>query len=487
MRQALCKSSGTSVLRRQIISHRNSIFEPVRFKPSLVTYSNSKLIFPTLSIITRRPFSNKSDLSVKKDDNLPTIPIDFLVASRVQGEESQTLQINIEPGQKLRAESGAMLYMTQGIEMNTTMGEGGIGSGFKRMLTGQNLFLSDFTYDGDEGSHGTVGLGTDFPSKIIKLDLQDYGGKLVCQKGAFLAGGSDVRIEMEFAKKMTAGFFGGEGFILQSLLGEDTVFIKAGGTLVKKELQQGERLRVSSGCLVAFTQDIDFDVQMMPGFKNVMFGGEGIFITTLTGPGTVWLQGMPPDRMISEISRRIPSGGGIGLGIPIGMGGGGGATEENGDTSDDASTDGEEAVAGTDAAVDADRQATVASSGLTGDDIDSESPESLFGDAASKDVSPPGSSSVSDSDTFGETADFSSESDSDANFGENKTNEEQSFDDFGQDDQTSFSTEFDSEDDFSSGDEFDTENNFGSNESTDEEGGIGSIFGKLWDLFNDDD
>ena len=139
--------------------------------------------------------------------------------------------------------------------MQTSLGNSssGISDGFKRMLTGQNMFLSDYTYKGD--TSGTVALGTAFPSKILRFSLGEYGGKLICQKGAYLASSMDVNIEMEFAKKFTAGFFGGEGFILQSLTGEGDVFVKAGGALVKRELNDGEVLRVSSGSLVAFTQD----------------------------------------------------------------------------------------------------------------------------------------------------------------------------------------------------------------------------------------
>ena len=194
----------------------------------------------------------------KGNGHFPVLPTDLSVASKIQGDESQILQITLEPGQNIRAESEAMLFMTQGIEMLTTMGEGGITSGLKRILSGQNLFLSDFSYKGTDGSIGTVCLGTDFPSKIIKLDLREYGGKLVCQKGAYLAGGLSVQIDVEFVKKMTTGFFGGEGFLLQSISGDDYIFIKAGGTLVKKELKPGECLRISSGCLVAFTKDVDF-------------------------------------------------------------------------------------------------------------------------------------------------------------------------------------------------------------------------------------
>lgn len=159
--------------------------------------------------------------------------------------------------------------------METTLADGGISSGLRRMMTGQNLFLADYTYEGQGGTKGTVGLGTDFPSKIVRLNLEEYGGKIVCQKGAYLAGSDTVDIEMAFSKSMTAGFFGGEGFVLQSLTGHGDVFVKAGGTLVRRDLKEGETLRVSSGCLVAMTSSVDFDVSMMPGIKNAMFGGEG--------------------------------------------------------------------------------------------------------------------------------------------------------------------------------------------------------------------
>lgn len=130
---------------------------------------------------------------------------------------------------------------------------------------------------------------------------------------------------------LSKGFFGGEGFVLQALTGQGDVFVTAGGTLIKRELDEGEELRISSGCLVGFTNGVEYDVQMMQGYKNVLFGGEGLFVTTLKGPGIVWLQGQPPQRMISEIARRVPSGGGIGLAVPIGgMGGGGGESGEGG-------------------------------------------------------------------------------------------------------------------------------------------------------------
>jgi uncharacterized protein (AIM24 family) len=133
---------------------------------------------------------------------------------------------------------------------------GGLSAGLKRMMTGQNIFISDYTYQGDHVGH--VALGTDFPSKIIRLNVDEYGGKIVCQKGALLCASHTIDIEMEFTKKLTTGFFGGEGFILQALTGEGDVFLKAGGTLIRRDLEEGEQLRISSGCLVAFSNDVEY-------------------------------------------------------------------------------------------------------------------------------------------------------------------------------------------------------------------------------------
>jgi uncharacterized protein (AIM24 family) len=198
----------------------------------------------------RTKFSNGnarffSSLVPKKDEeNVPasnhdtTSLINFDASSSIQGEESQILQVHLEPNQILRAESGAMLFMTQGIEMSTSLSGSGnnststssaLSDGFKRMLTGQNLFISEYSYNGPSGTKGTVALGTDFPSKIIRFSLKEYNHKIICQKSAYLASDINVDIQMEFAKKFTAGFFGGEGFILQGLIGDGDVFVKAGG------------------------------------------------------------------------------------------------------------------------------------------------------------------------------------------------------------------------------------------------------------------
>ncbi|KAL7565333.1 hypothetical protein ACA910_014613 [Epithemia clementina (nom. ined.)] len=280
----------------------------------------------------RRLLSSTTDLAkaarnvLVSKDGVEGRPIDFDVQSKIEGNESQIVTITLEPGQVLRAESGAMMYMTQGVEMNTTTG-GGLSSGFQRMLTGQNFFISDYTYSGEDGTVGQVALGTDFPSKIVRLNVPEYGGKIVCQKGALLCASHNIDIQMEFSKNISTGFFGGEGFILQGLTGDGDVFVKAGGTLIRRDLGEGEKLRISSGCLVAFSNGVDYDVEMIKGFANVFAGGEGLFMTTLTGPGTVWLQGQPPERMISEISRRVPSGG-PGLVIPVGVGGSGGSGDQ---------------------------------------------------------------------------------------------------------------------------------------------------------------
>lgn len=270
---------------------------------------------------------------VSRDGVVATHAIDFDTSCTIEGNESQMVTIRMEPGQVLRAESGAMMYMTEGVEMNTTTG-GGVSAGFGRWLTGQNVFISDYTYVGEVGTTGRVALSTDFPSKLLRLSLDEWGGKIICQKGALLCASHTVDIQMEFTKKFSTGFFGGEGFVLQALLGNGDVIVKAGGTIIKRELNDNEQLRISSGCLVAFSHTVQYDIEMMPGFKNVLFGGEGLFVTTLTGPGTVWLQGMPPQRMISEIARRVPSGGGLGLAVPIG--GVGGAVGGDGSDGSDA-------------------------------------------------------------------------------------------------------------------------------------------------------
>ena len=215
-----------------------------------------------------RLLSSSSVAVTESNTNLPSKMIDFSVSAKIEGEESQIAKVKLRPGETLRAESGAMLFMTHGVEMSTDLH--GASSAFSRMMTGQNVFLTDFTYRGDKDS-GTVGLGTDFPSKILRLTLSDYpNSTLIAQRGAYLASNPSVDIQMEFTKSLSAGFFGGQGFILQKMSGQGDVLVKAGGTLVEKELAEGETIRVTSGSIVAFTSTVDYDIQMMPGIKNAM-------------------------------------------------------------------------------------------------------------------------------------------------------------------------------------------------------------------------
>lgn len=359
--------------------------------------------------------------------------------------------------------------------MDTNLGEGGA---FSRWMTGQNVFLTDFVYNGE--TKGTVALGTDFPSKIIRLTLEDLPeNTLICQRGAFLASNPGVQIEMEFTKSLKAGFFGGQGFILQRLSGDGDVLVKGGGTVIIQDLRPGETLRVSSGSIVAFERTIEYDVQMMPGIKNVMFGGEGLFITSLKGPGRVWLQGLPPDRMIAEIARRVPSGG-PGIGVPLGVGGGSGseaAGETEDATGDDSAAD---AVAAADASIQSERLATVATSGQA---EDPNSPSSLFGDAAPEDNAT-NKTLDNGNDTFATDDSFSTSSSeptfSDSDFASTEYSEPSFNDDELKGDD--FSSE-----DFSSFDEGTSTE--GLADSVSDESGS-SIIGTLWDLFmggRDDD
>lgn len=182
--------------------------------------------------------SSSSLAPIGDGDNLPAKLIDFEVAAKLEGHESMIATVNLRPGETLRAESGNMLYMTEGIEMDTQLS--GASSAFSRMMTGQNVFLTDFRYEGEKGTSGTVALGTEFPSKIMRFSLEEFENKsLICQRGAYLASNATVNIEMEFTKSFSAGFFGGQGFILQRLSGQGDVLVKGGGTIVCKELEEG--------------------------------------------------------------------------------------------------------------------------------------------------------------------------------------------------------------------------------------------------------
>ncbi|OGC00192.1 TIGR00266 family protein [candidate division KSB1 bacterium RBG_16_48_16] len=217
---------------------------------------------------------------------------------KIYGDDMQLVEIELDSGEGVRAEAGAMMYMENGIEMQTGTG-GGLFKGFKRMITGESFFITTFLYNG--GGKGHVAFGAPYPGKIIPLDLTTVGGSFLCQKDAFLCAARGVEIEIAFTKRIGAGLFGGEGFILQRLQGDGLTFIHAGGTIIEKHLKEGEHLRVDTGCLVAFAPSVDYDIQFVGGFKNALFGGEGIFLASLTGPGLVYLQSLPFSRLADRV------------------------------------------------------------------------------------------------------------------------------------------------------------------------------------------
>lgn len=238
-----------------------------------------------------------------------------IIDYQIYGGDIQVVEVELDPSEGVRAEVGAMLFMEDGIEMQTSSG-GGIFKGLKRMFTGESFFITNFFNQGRGKKH--VAFAAPYPGKIIPVNLKDFGGVFYCQKDSFLCAAHGVEIEVAFTKRLGAGLFGGEGFILQKLTGDGWAFIHAGGTIIKRELKSGEVLRVDTGCLVAFTSDLDYDIKFIGGFKNALFGGEGLFLAYLTGPGTVYLQSLPfsriADRIVSAASfgRRKEESKGVG-------------------------------------------------------------------------------------------------------------------------------------------------------------------------------
>jgi uncharacterized protein (TIGR00266 family) len=237
----------------------------------------------------------------------------------------QAVEIELDPGETVRAEVGAMLYMEDGIQMQTSMGQegGGFGSkllaGLKRVVTGESFFITSYVNTGQTKQH--VAFAAPYPGKIVPLDLKALGGEVLCQKDGFLCAAKGVEIDVAFTKKIGTGLFGGEGFILQRLKGDGLAFIHAGGTVIERSLASGESLRVDTGCLVAFLPTVDYDIQFVGGFKNALFGGEGLFLAKLTGPGIVYLQTLPFSRLADRIVRASYGSreeGGIGIGSIFG-------------------------------------------------------------------------------------------------------------------------------------------------------------------------
>ncbi len=238
---------------------------------------------------------------------------------KIVGDDMQLVEIELDPGEGVRAEAGAMMYMDNDIEIQTSTG-GGLFKGFKRMVTGETFFITTFLYNGSGKGH--VAFAAPYPGKIIPLDLS--GGSMLCQKDAFLCAARGIEIEVAFTKKLGAGLFGGEGFILQRLEGKGMAFVHAGGTILERCLSPGEELRVDTGCLAAFSSTVDYDIQFIGGFKNALFGGEGLFLAKLTGPGCVYLQSLPFSRLADRIfaASRFHSGKGEKRGLGTAIGGG---------------------------------------------------------------------------------------------------------------------------------------------------------------------
>ncbi len=227
------------------------------------------------------------------------------------GDDMQFVEVTLDPGEVVVAEAGAMMYMSSGIEMQTVFGDPSKEQGFlgklfdagKRMVTGESLFLTTFGAAGQ--AREQVAFAAPYPGKIIPMHLDELGGELICQKDAFLCAARGVQIGIAFQKKILAGLFGGEGFILQRLTGDGIAFVHAGGTIHRRELGADETLRLDTGCLVALQPSVDYDIQMTGGFKNTIFGGEGLFLATLRGPGTVWLQSLPFTRLAGRILANV--------------------------------------------------------------------------------------------------------------------------------------------------------------------------------------
>lgn len=249
--------------------------------------------------------------------------IDF----KIYGDDMQFVEIELDPQESVVAEAGGLMMMEDGIQMETVFGDGsGTNKGFlgkligagKRLLTGESLFMTVFTNAGY--AKRRVSFAAPYPGKIIPMDLSELGGSVVCQKDSFLCAAKGVSVGIEFQRKLGTGFFGGEGFIMEKLEGDGLAFVHAGGTIYERELQPGEVLRIDTGCLVAMTRDVDYDIEFVGGVKTALFGGEGLFFATLRGPGKVWIQSLPFSRLASRVFAAAPQAGGhrVGEGSVLG-------------------------------------------------------------------------------------------------------------------------------------------------------------------------
>lgn len=235
----------------------------------------------------------------------------------IYGEEMQYVEIELDPQEAVVAEAGSFMMMDSNIKMSTIFGDGSnqdnsvlgkIFSAGKRILTGESLFMTAFLNEGS--GKKKVSFASPYPGKIVAIDLSEKQGKFICQKDAFLCAAKGVSVGIEFSKRLGRGLFGGEGFIMQKLEGDGMAFVHAGGTLARRELAAGEVLKVDTGCIVGFTQDVDYDIEFVGGIRNTIFGGEGLFFASLRGPGVVYIQSLPFSRLASRVWAAAPQGGG---------------------------------------------------------------------------------------------------------------------------------------------------------------------------------
>jgi uncharacterized protein (TIGR00266 family) len=240
-----------------------------------------------------------------------------VVDYEIKGAEMQFVEVELDPGEAAIGEAGSMMFMDAGIAMDTVFGDGSaqqggffgklMGAG-KRLITGESLFTT--IYSNSARTKQRVAFAAPYPGKILPMDLHRLGGTLICQKDAFLCAARGVSLGIHFQQKLGVGFFGGEGFIMQKLEGDGLAFVHAGGSILKRELAPGETLMVDTGCLVAYTPNVNFEIQYVGKIKTALFGGEGLFFAKLTGPGTVWLQSLPFSRLASRVFAAAPQRGG---------------------------------------------------------------------------------------------------------------------------------------------------------------------------------
>ncbi|MCA0177307.1 MAG: TIGR00266 family protein [Proteobacteria bacterium] len=240
-----------------------------------------------------------------------------VVDYEIKGSEMQFVEVELDPGESAVGEAGSLMFMDSAIGMDTVFGDGSnqggglfgklLGAG-KRLVTGESLFTTVYTNQG-QGKR-RVAFAAPYPGKILPMNLRELGGTLICQKDAFLCAAKGVALDIYFQRKLSVGFFGGEGFIMQRLDGDGLAFVHAGGTVVRRELQAGETLMVDTGCVVAFTPNVNFEIEYVGKIKTALFGGEGLFFAKLTGPGTLWLQSLPFSRLASRVFAAAPQMGG---------------------------------------------------------------------------------------------------------------------------------------------------------------------------------